>query len=402
MRYQRVDRFLLAHANRRNIFHCILNEGPINKSTIAQRVGLSLPSVMKIVDSLAEDGLIRSIGKGASSGGKPPELLEIVPDAHFAVGVDIGLSQIRILLCDMGRNIRARREMPTPRRPGAEALAALLEEGISECIGASGIQRERILGVGLGAPGLIDLETGIIRFSPHFHWEQVDLRGMLARRLPYPVGIDNVTQNIARAEYELGAGKGAKYVFNLNLGRGIASAFVLQGNLYDGANGLCGEIGHLTVAPDGPVCACGNRGCLEAMASGEAIARHAQVLAKANAGRKLLEMAHGRMDRMDAKMVFEADAAGDPCAKAIVDQAMEYIGIALAGVINLMDVERVVVSGGLTKNGARFWTALEQSVSRHLMKNAGTQVQLLPAALGDAAAALGAACHIFQRFWLTL
>ena len=402
MRYQRVDKFLLAHTNKRNIFHCVMSEGPINKSTIAQKVNLTLPSVMKIADSLMEDGLIRSMGKGVSNGGKPPEMLEIVPDAHFAIGVDIGLSCIRILIGDMKKKILAKCETSTPRDPSIEEMADLLSDKITDLVERSGIETSRILGVGLGAPGLIDHNSGLILFSPHFHWEQVDLRGMLAKRLPYPVYIDNVTKNIARAEYDLGAGMGGKFVFNLNVGRGIASAFIIQGNMYNGANGLCGEIGHLTVDREGQPCKCGNYGCLEAMASGEAIAQQAKDLVNRGVSSKILEMAEGEIENIDAKLVFEACQAGDLPAKIIVDRALEYIGIALAGVINLMDVDRIVINGGLTKNGDYFWNAIREKVSKHLMKNSGTTVQLLPAALGDEAAALGAVCHIIQCFLATL
>lgn len=402
MHYQRVDKYLLAHTNKQNVFHCIMNDGPINKSAIAQRVGLTIPSVMKIVDSLEENGLTRSLGKGASSGGKPPEMLEVVPDAHYAVGVDIGLSHIRIVIGNMKKNIIAKYEMSSPKDASAEEMADLLAEKIEQIIDDSGIDRSRLLGIGVGAPGLIDNNGGKIVFSPHFRWENVDLRSALESRVHYPVYIDNVTKDIARAEYDLGAGRGAKYVFNLNLGRGIASALVIQGDVYYGENGLCGEIGHLTVNREGPLCMCGNYGCLEAMASGAAIAQQARDFESRGASSKMLEMADGEIENIDAKLVFDACKAGDQPARIIIERALEYIGIAVAGVINLLDVDRVVINGGMTKNGDLFWEMIKANITKHLMKYSGTTVDIVPAALGDEAAAVGAVCHVIQQFLITL
>ena len=402
MHYQRIDKFLLAHTNKQNVFRCIMNEGPINKAAIAQRIGLTIPSVMKIVDALLENGLVRSVGKGVSSGGKPPEMLEIIADAHYAVGVDVGLSEIRIIIGDMKKNIIARNAMRCPKDLCVEELCDILEKNIRALIEDSGIDAERLLGIGVGVPGLIDSNGGRVVFSPHFRWENADLRSMLEQRLARPVYIDNVTKHIARAEYDLGMGKGSRYVFNLNLGRGIASAFVIDGEVYYGSNGLCGEIGHLTVNREGPLCMCGNYGCLEAMASGEAIAQQARDVVLRGVHSKLQEMADGAVERIDAKLVFDACAAGDAPAKMIVERALEYIGIAVAGVINLFDVERIVISGGMTKNGASFWEPIKANVRKHLMKYSGKNVDILAAALGDNAACLGAICQVIQKYLNTL
>lgn len=403
VQYQRVDKFQLAHANKQNVFRCILNEGPINKSAIAQKIGITIPSVMKIVDSLLESGLVRSVGKGVSSGGKPPEMLEAVANSHYAIGVDIGLSEIRIALGNMKKEIVARRTMQSCSNLTVDDMVELLSENIRDVIDNSDIDKNLLLGIGLGAPGLIDMNTGRIVFSPHFRWENVDLCGKLAERIPeYPILIDNVTRNSARAECELGAGKGVDNLFMLNLGRGIASAFMLGSSIYCGTNGMCGEIGHLTVNREGPMCMCGDYGCLEALASGEAIAEQAKNVIGRGVESKILELVDGKIENIEAKVVFEAGELGDQAAMMIIERALDYIGIAVAGVINLLDVERVVLTGGMTKNGDLFWNTIKRDINAHLMKYSGTSAEIVSAMLGDDAAALGAICKVIHQYLIML
>ncbi|MDO4547904.1 MAG: ROK family transcriptional regulator [Clostridia bacterium] len=402
MYYQRVDKFLLARSNKQSVFRCIINEGPINKSAIASKVGLTIPSVMKIVDSLDESGLVRNIGKGVSSGGKPPMMLEVIPDSHYALGIDIGLSETRYIIGDMQKNIIAKYTTRSGNYDSVDELVESLSCNVEKLVERSSIDKKRLLGVGIGAPGLIDCNTGEVLFSPHLSWKNINLREKFSERLQYPVYIENVTKNVARAEYDIGAGRGAKYVFNLNLGRGIAGAFVIDGNIYYGANGLCGEIGHLTVNREGPMCKCGNYGCLEVMASGEAIAQQAKDAVARGVSSRMLEMANGSAENIDAKLVFSACELGDEPAKMIVERALEYIGIALAGVLVIFDVERVIITGGLTKNGNLFWDTIKANIIKHLMKYSGMPVDIVPAALGDDAAALGAICHIIQQYIMTL
>lgn len=401
MKYLRVDKYVLSHANRRSVLDCILYEGPINKAAIAQKVGLSIPSVMKIVDSFIQSGLVRSIGKGPSSGGKPPELLEIAADACYAVGVDVGLSQLRILVGDLGGRIVARHSEATGSALNVEKFIDRLCAMIEGLLTRAEVDRSRVLGVGIAMPGLIDVDAGCVLFSPDIKWENVPLVQEIMKRLPYPVHIENVTMVIARAEYFLGAGRGGKYIMQVNLGHGIGGAIIQNGEIYYGSGGTSGEIGHITVNRDGPLCMCGNYGCLEAMASGEAIARQGRDLISRGVPSRILEFAGGHVDLVDAKVVFDAARAGDEPARQIVERAIEYIGIALGAAINMLDLDRIVVSGGLTKNGDIFWNKLRPTLSKRQMKYAGRDVQLVQSRLGDDAAALGAIYQVVQEYILS-
>ena len=396
----RVDKHVMAMANRHNILDCILNEAPINKTAIARRVGLSVPSVMKTVDRFIEQGLVRSVGKGQSSGGKPPELLEPIADAYYAVGVDVGRIQLKAVLVDLAGNIISRKSIPTgntlPEPALIERICVLVDRLLSDLH----TDRNKLLGIGVGMPGLIDAENGFVIFSPDFSWEGVPLRAMFSERLPYHVLVENANMAMARGEFAMGAGRGAENALYINIGHGIGGAFVQSREVYRGSSGTSGEIGHITVDKDGPLCPCGNTGCLEAMASGEAIARQARDLIARNVRTRILEMAGYDLQKVDAKVVFDAARSGDEAAQAIIARATEHIGTVIAGCVNLLDLDRIVLCGGVTKAGDQFLEPVQRIIMMRRMRFAGRKVNVCLGNLGDDAVALGATYQIVRQYIL--
>ena len=396
----RVDKHIMAMENRRNILNCIINEAPINKAAIAKRVGLSVPSVMKTVDGFIEQGLVRSVGKGRSSGGKPPEMLELISDAHYAVGLDIGRTRLKAVLCDLSGNVVSRMTQPTgntlPENDLVERICILVENLLSD----ARVERSRLLGVGVGMPGLIDAENGFVIFSPDFSWEGVPLRDMMEKRLPHHILVENANMAMARGEFMAGAGRGAENVLCVNIGHGIGSGLIQGTEVYRGSSGTSGEFGHITVDKDGPLCHCGNTGCLEALASGEAIARQARNLIASGVRSRILEVAEGDIEQVDAKCVFDAARENDEAAKEIVERATKHIGTLLAGCVNLLDLDRIVLCGGLTKAGDLFLEPVKQTIKKRRMRFAGRKVIVCTGGLGDDAVALGATNQIIQQYIL--
>lgn len=386
-----------AMITKHKVFDCIMDSQPINQAMIAKKLGLSLPSVMKIVKAFDEKGLMRIVGKAPSRGGKPPRLLEIISEARCAIGVDIGRSEIKAVLADIGGNVITSLIIRTGDVNPPERLIEKIVGVIREVLEGVDINSRNFLGIGIGMPGLIDAKSGHVIFSPDFDWENVPLLENLKNRLPYPIHIENANMSMARGEFHFGAGKGSAYMLCVNSGYGIGGALITKGHIYNGSNGMSGEIGHITVMQDGgPLCTCGNYGCLEAVSSGDAIARQAKDLLRRNMRTLLTDMVGNDVDKVDAKMVFAAAYKGDIPCSTIVQRATEYIGTALATCLNILDLDCIVLNGGLTKGGDLFWQSVTKSFNQRRMRYVGKNVRLLQGKLGSKGTAVGATIKIMR------
>jgi predicted NBD/HSP70 family sugar kinase len=399
-RYRKMDKFQIARTNKYNVIRCLIREGPINRVAIAKRTDLSVPTIMSIIDELFGKKILRSIGKGESSRGKPPEMLEIIPDRFFYIGVDIGRSAIRIVANNARlEQIACLREPtgdPFPEKAFVDRLCKLIMKIVKQL----NTQKEQILGVGIAMPGLIENETGNVLVSPDFGWNDIPLKTWLQEGLPFRVLVDNSNRALALNEsYVSGETDHSHTTFVVNLAYGIGGALVIGEEPYNGASGTSGEIGHSTIVPDGPVCKCGNTGCLEAVASGEAIARLGREAVQTSKKTKIAELCNGDVSAIDAALVFKAAEMGDAAALHIVDKAAEYIGIMLSTTINILDPDRLVICGGLMNNGVWFFEKIKASIEKTKMKRAAREVVISMGTRGEYSTANGACKILSNILW---
>jgi glucokinase-like ROK family protein len=396
----KVDKYILAGMNRRNVLESIRMGGPINRAEIARRVDLSIPSVMRLVDEFIRNGLVKTIGKAesASTGGRRPDLLEFISTNHYICGIDVGRNTLKAIMMDLGGRIVGKASAKTGDDCSPGTVIPKLVSLVDGAIRGSGVDEGKIIGMGVGMPGLLDTGKGVVIFSPDYHWENVDLLGPLREHYNMNIALDNSNRALAMGEKWFGAGQASDYFVCVNLGHGIGSAIVQEGEIYHGSCGSSGEFGHITLERDGPVCDCGNRGCLEALASGNAIARQAKALAGINKSSLILTLAGGNADAIDAKTVFDAAGAGDAAANGIISQAIEYIGIGLASYINLFDPDMIILGGGMANAGDVLLNGIKETVRRRQMKHAGRKVKFVVGMRGDDATAVGAASFILKAF----
>ncbi|MDR2553712.1 MAG: ROK family transcriptional regulator [Treponema sp.] len=394
-----MDKFRLAQINKYNVIRCLIRESPINRAIIAKRTELSIPTVMSIVNTLCEKGFIRSIGKGKSSGGKPPEMLEIVADRLFYIGVDIGRTTIRIVANDaMSRQIACLRE-PTGKTIPERAFVERLSRLIIKFTSSIHAEKSRIMGVGVAMPGLIENGTGKVLFSPDFEWVNVPLKVWLEKLLPFYLLVENANRVLALNESVSAKMDEPLYTtFAVNLGYGIGGALVIGEDLYKGASGSSGEIGHFIINREGPLCKCGNRGCLESLSSGAAIALQAQEAVRKGIPTKIAGLA-GKESAIDAACVFRAANLGDKTALKIIGRAAENIGIGLSMAINLLDPDRLILCGGLMKNGPLFFEKIKTSIGKHTMWQAGREVVISIGIKGEYSTANGACRVLADKLW---
>ena len=392
------DKFAMAQMNRSMVFDLIRRKGPISRAEIARTIGLSIPTVMKITEEFSHKQFVQDVGKGESSGGKRPELLELVPDSKYIIGVGVGRSKTNVLMMNLAGEVFIREIMETGGTAVPEVWISRLIQVIENVIRESGLSMKQILGMGIGMPGILDEKSGKVLFSPDFKWENVDMLTPIRERFKMDITIENANRALAMGEYYFGAGVDSRNFLVVNLGHGIGSAIMREGEFYRGSSGSSGEIGHIILEKNGPKCNCGNLGCLEAIASGNAIARDAKIALLEGNATKIMELVNEDINRIEAKTVFEAARLGDRLAIQITERAMQYIGIGLANYINLLDPDLIILFGGLTNAGDIFLKKVKEVLRERQMKFAGRQVKLVISQMGENGTAVGSASLVLKKF----
>ena len=254
----------------------------------------------------------------------------------------------------------------------------------------------RLAAIGVSFGGPVDATRGLVRLSHHVPgWEEVPLRDQLQAEFGVPAAVDNDANVAALGEWRFGAGQGAESLLYVTISTGIGGGWVLGGRIWGGVDGMAGEIGHMIVRPGGALCDCGRRGCLEAEACGRAIAAKTRERLRdegrmtKDEGARLLAAVGGRVEAVTAQLVAQAAEAGDTLAQAILDDAARMLGLGLSAAISLLNPERVVLGGGVTKSGERWWQIVRATARDHVLPQA--RVDIVPAALGDDAPLWGAA-----------
>lgn len=394
----RYDKYSVAQLNKSQVFDLVRKKGPISRTEIARTIGLSMPTVMKITEEFTRKNLLMEIGKGESRGGRQPELLELNSDSKFCIGVGIGRSRTYAVMINLIGEVVCREIMETGNTAYPEVWINRLIETIEQLIQNSGIMENQILGMGIGMPGILDIKNGEVLFSPDFHWENVKLLEPVKKRFSMDITLENANRALAMGEYFFGAGIESKNFLVVNLGHGIGSAIVREGEFYRGSSGSSGEIGHIVLEKDGPQCNCGNKGCLEAIASGNAIARDAKIAILEGKKTMIKDLAGDDINLVEAKTVFEAAKRGDKVAGGIVERAIQYIGIGLANYINLLDPDLIILSGGLTNADKIFFKRIQEVVRLRQMKFAGRQVKVVISRMGENGTAVGSASMVLKKF----
>jgi predicted NBD/HSP70 family sugar kinase len=398
---KKIDKLQIARTNKYNVTRCIIRKGPINRAAIAKQLNLSIPTVMWIADDLIKKEIIRSVGKGESGVGKHPELLEIIPDSFFYVGADVGRTTIRIVINNAAEEEIIAVQKPTGDTFPVKSFVNRLGRFILQTVKKMKIENNRILGAGIAMPGLIESGSGQVLISPDFGWKDIPLQSWLQKQLPYPILVRNSNHALALNESYIQKEEMISHTtFCISLGYGIGAALVNGEELYFGSSGASGELGHSVVEKDGPLCKCGNSGCLESVASGEAIARQAQTVV-AHHGKSIMAKLCGEdPSSIDAKIVFKAAEMGDVLALKIIDSAAEYIGIGLSTAVNVLDPDRVILGGGLMQNGPYFPERIRLSMEKHIIPRANRQLELRVGVKGEYSTANGACRVLMNDLWI--
>ena len=312
------------------------------------------------------------------------------------IGIAVGGTNVKIALVDDNGKIIYSNSVPTYAKMGYEYTVNNIKQAIKDLMKETNTTPSDIEGIGFDFPGQVDCKTGVVKLAPNIPgWVNVPIAQMIEDEFHIPTRIDNDVRCAALGELKFGAGRGCENFICITVGTGIGSGIVINGKVVRGATNAAGELGHIKLQMNGgPICGCGDTGCLEAFASGPAIVAMAQEYIKGGKSTKFREMAAVEGGEITPYMVAKAAEEGDPVAKRIFEIVGEYIGIGLTSVINLLNPERVIIGGGVAESGELLLGPIRKTIKERAMVVAGNAVEIVPAQLGNSAGVIGASMLI--------
>ncbi|MGE6226140.1 ROK family protein [Paenibacillus chitinolyticus] len=326
------DQDFMKRQNRLTVFEIIKHQQPISRASIAKQTGMSPTTVSRIVAELAEEGYLLESEQVSAGLGRKSTLLEMVDAAVLSVGVELDRHQVNIGIVDLQGNVVAMSQYPRSVEESPEVTLERVGTEIGQLTKSNEIDCERIIGVGVGLPGIIDNDTGEVMFSVQLGWRNVRLAERLKEITGYDVAVDNELKAKALAEHMKGAAIGSQRTVLLGFGNGVGSAFIMDGEIYRGRTNSAGEIGHTTIDPNGMLCDCGKAGCLQTYINIKSL------LSEANKIRPVRSI----------EDLFEAKKAGERWALHLIERALMYMAITINNVVCMYNPDSVILSGELT------------------------------------------------------
>lgn len=318
-------------------------------------------------------------------------------DERYIVGVDLGGTSINVGVVPFdGSRVLAMRSSPTGADKGpkhvVDRITTMIREAMSDAAREADIPDGGFIGIGLGSPGPLDRATGTVIETPNLGWRNFPLRDLVSNAIGLPAELDNDANAATLGEWWAGAARGVDNVIGVTLGTGIGGGIVLGGKIFHGVSDAAGEIGHMSIASTGRKCKCGNYGCLEAYASGPAIAARAVEGLTTGEPSLLPSMVDGDISRITAETVYEGIVAGDAYAQEVMRDTAKFLGAGIANLINILNPEIVVISGGVTRAGDHLLEPLRNEVRRRAFRPAFENCRIVTSELGNMAGVIGAAC----------
>jgi glucokinase len=323
-----------------------------------------------------------------------------VTDASYIAGVDLGGTTINAAVISAdGERVLGMHTAPTNAERGpkyvVDKIIGMVRESMRVAAREGGFDEKEIVGIGIGSPGPLDRATGTVIETPNLGWRNFPLRDLVANAIGLPAELDNDANAATIGEWWVGAGKNVETMVGVTLGTGIGGGIVLGGKVFHGASDVAGEIGHMSIDSTGRKCKCGNYGCLEAYASGPAIAARAIEGLQSGEQSVLPDLVDGDLSRITAETVYEGIVAGDAYARDVMRDTAKFLGSGVANLINILNPEMIVISGGVTRAGDYLLEPLRNEVKRRAFRNAFEACRIVTSELGSMAGVIGAA-YVFR------
>ncbi|WP_173915558.1 ROK family transcriptional regulator [Halobacillus sp. Marseille-Q1614] len=387
---------LMKSLNRTVILNKIRTDGPISRADIAKETKLTPPTVSSIVKELLETELVIESAQGQSKGGRKPTMLVINAKNFYIIGLDVGPTQLKSVLTDLNGTIiqESRSEIIKPSTN--EKLLELMKRAI---VNLMDVDKEKIIGIGVGMHGVVDVANGVSLFAPNLQLRDIPIQQTLEEAFGITVRVENDARALVLGELWFGNGSGSENIVAVNLGRGIGAGIIINGELFHGDGSTAGEIGHMTIDIRGAKCSCGNYGCLQTLASGPAIAENAAREIAIGKESLLRDRVGSHLDKIDGKMIYEAALEGDPLSKEVLKEAGIYLGIGLTNLIHTINPTKIIIGGGVSKAGDFLLNSVKETIQSRAITSSAKQTTVLLSKFGEQATALGAISLILSELF---
>ncbi|MGB6127686.1 MAG: ROK family protein [Psychrilyobacter sp.] len=377
---------LIKRINISNIIEILKTQGLKSRADLAILTGLTPASITKLTKKLIDLDILIESGIGVISGGRPPILLDINPDAGYILGVTLSPNKIKGILTDINGTILFKEIIPLENRDKEHILNNLFTL-ISSLVGR--VNKEKILGIGIALNGMVDYVNGISIFSPHYKWRNFDLKEIVEKKFSLPAIIDNDVRAMALGEHKSGVGIDEHNFIVINIGEGIGAGIILNNKLYRGEGYSAGEIGHITIEKNSiHPCSCGKFGCLEAIIGSK------RILSYVNS-----EKGKSYINDPSIEKICDLALNGDIFSINILEEIAENLGYALSFLVNLLNPKVIIIVGEINNGGELFYKKLMNKVKKYSLKTSTSDLKIIPSKLGDNASTVGATILVYENLF---
>ncbi|GLI06478.1 xylose repressor [Paenibacillus tyrfis] len=387
------DLQLMKKINKYLVLDTIRHHFPISRADISVKTGLNKTTVSSLVTELIDSHFVTEIGLGESSGGRKPMMLLFNQQAGYAIGVDLGVNYILAMVTDLGGTIVKEKRIDMTDL-SVETVTEKLKKCIHSLIKKTPSSPYGIIGIGVGVPGLVD-DQGNVLSAPNLGWTDVPLQEMLEREFNLPIAIDNEANVGALGEKEFGAGRSVSNMIYLSVGIGIGAGIILNDGLYRGVSGFSGEVGHMTLAQDGPLCGCGSRGCWETFASEKALIQQAKSLQLVD---EKIQVADA-IDKINLSTLLHLAKRGNRPVIDLFASTGHWLGVGITNLVNVFNPELIVIGNRMSLASEWMADSIRETLNSHSLSFHRQKMNVVYAKLGMNSSAAGAASIAINRFF---
>ena len=360
----------------------------ISRVELARQLNLTRAAVTSIINDLQAIGIVNEVERSYPAGRKPI-VLEINPTIGNVVGIDLGATHVTILLTNFAAHVIREAEKPIDVDEGPKAVLEQINQLLLGMLKEENLTIEDLKAICLGVPGPVVLNQGMVSEPPIMPgWDKFPIESYVKSMWKIPVVIGNDAELGAIGEWAYGAGRGENNLIYIKVGKGIGAGLLLEGQIFHGATGSAGEIGHITIDENGPLCSCGNRGCLEAMAGGNAVAHRAIEMVRKGQRTELSQIQP--VESIQSRDVIAAACSGDLVSQQILTDAGAHLGTAIASVVNIFNPSMIIIGGGVSQIGDLLLEPIRKAVQKRSLKMASRRLRISTALLGRRSSAIGA------------
>jgi predicted NBD/HSP70 family sugar kinase len=368
--------------------------GPVSRIELTRLTGLSRATISLVISDLMASGLVRETEQRYSTGGRPATLLELTSDSKVMIGADFSSQSWILGAFDLLGNIVQKSVIPVGSN-APEIVIRALAEAVNEFVDR--LEDKPLKMIGLGMPGLADVHRGIIRSAADLGWNGVEITREIQELIGWPSVVLNRHRARGLAECRFGAARDYKEVIYIGIGTGIAAGIFNNRQLLSGTLGGAGELGHVTVIPNGPLCPCGNRGCLQQLATGPAIEQNVRMLIRSGKHSVVYPQCRNDLQLVDAELICKCADQGDALCREVIGEAAGYVGIAMANLVNVLNPEAIILGGPIPISSEYFVNTATQVMRQRAMSPLADQVAVSTASCGEIGGALGAANYALDQ-----